>query len=97
MATRSAKRTFEDIRKSILINLSTGQKTVNEIAKQTKINWKTVDNHLVYLIGRKFVTEVFSSEFVRIVELSEKGEELVRKIEPAIIIKKLHKKGVLRL
>ena len=47
----------------------------NQISKETSINWKTVDNHLVHLIGKGLVKEVFSSQYVKIVELSDKGKE----------------------
>lgn len=73
------KRTFREIRKSILLALSKGQLTVNEIAKQSEINWKTVNNHLIYLTGRGFVKEVFSSSYVRIYELTEQGKNFILK------------------
>ena len=73
----NGKRTFEEIRRDILKFLSNGQTTINHISNQTDINWKTVDNHLVYLIGRGLVNEVFSSEYVRIYELTEDGKDYV--------------------
>ncbi len=73
----NGKRTFIEIRKDILKTLSVGQNTINHISSQTGINWKTVDNHLVYLIGRGLVNEVFSSEYVRIFELTEDGRDFV--------------------
>ena len=69
------KRTFSELREIILNTLLGGKKTLNEVSKASGINWKTVDNHIVYLIGRGMVTEVFSSPYVRIVELTEKGKE----------------------
>tara|TARA_Y100000310_G_scaffold345591_1_gene467005 strand:- start:5550 stop:5876 length:327 start_codon:yes stop_codon:yes gene_type:complete len=75
----SKKRSFDKIRTNILLNLSKGQKTLNQISKETGINWKTVDNHIVYLVGRGLVTEVFKSSFVRIYELSEEGKEFLLK------------------
>ena len=71
------KRTFKEIREKMLLALSKGQLTVNEIAKQAKINWKTVNNHLIYLTGRGFVKEVFSSPYVRIYELTEQGKNFI--------------------
>ncbi len=68
------KRLFKEIREAILKNLATGRKTINQIANETEINWRTVSNHLTYLMGKKLVTEVFHSEYVRIFELSEEGE-----------------------
>jgi len=73
----NGKRTFEEIRKDILKSLSNGQNTINHISNETNINWKTVENHLIYLIGRGLVNEVFSSEYVRIFELTEEGKDYV--------------------
>ena len=73
----NGKRTFIELRKDILKCLSKGQNTVNHISNETNINWKTVDNHLTYLRGRGLINEVFSSEYVRIYELSEDGKEYV--------------------
>lgn len=78
---REPKRTFKQIRKLVLINLNSGKKTINQIANETDINWKTVEKHLTYLIGKKLVNEIFSSEYVRILELTEQGQEEVNRIE----------------
>ena len=80
----NGKRTFKDLRTSILICLSSGQHTINEISYKTRINWKTVELHLTYLVGRRLVNEVLSSRDVRIFELSEDGKTYVRSlgIEP---------------
>ena len=75
MATE--KRAFKEIRKQILLSLSKGQLSINEIAKQSKINWKTVSNHLIYLTGMGFVKEVFSSSYVRIYELTDSGKSFI--------------------
>ena len=73
------KRTFIDIRNLILISLASGQKTINQISTETQVNWKTVERHLIYLIGRGWVREVFSSAYVRIYELSAFGKDYLRK------------------
>ena len=70
----NSKRTFKELRKGILLCLSKGQMTVNEIARFAAINWKTVDNHLIHLAGRGLVKEVFNSAYVRIYELTEDGK-----------------------
>lgn len=81
---RNGKRTFKDLRTSLLICLSSGQHTINEISYKTKINWKTVELHLTYLVGRHLANEVVSSKYVRIFELTEDGKSYVRQlgIEP---------------
>ena len=75
----AAKRTFDKIRDCILISLASGQKTINQISGETQINWKTVERHLIYLIGKGWVREVFSSAYLRIFELSAFGKDYVRK------------------
>jgi len=69
------KRRFRDIRVLILKSLYSERKTVNQISSETKINWKTVDNHLIYLIGKGLVEIVFSSPYVKIFELTETGKD----------------------
>ncbi len=69
-----AKRSFNMIRALILFSLIEKERTINQISQNTSINWKTVENHLTYLLGRGLIREVHSSEYVRIVELTEKGK-----------------------
>lgn len=73
------KRTFIEIRNCILLSLASGQKTVNQISVEAKVNWRTVDNHLIYLMGKTLVKEVFSSSYVRIFELTAFGKDYLRK------------------
>ena len=73
------KRTFIDIRNLILISLASGQKTINQISSETQINWKTVERHLIYLIGRGWAREAFSSAYVRVFELTAFGKDYIRK------------------
>jgi predicted transcriptional regulator len=74
------KRRFQELRNSIL-NLLKNKKefTLNQIARSAKINWKTVDNHITYLIGRGFVKEIFNSPYVRIVQITERGLKQLKK------------------
>lgn len=78
------KRKFVQIRDSILFQLSFGKKTVNQIASEMGANWKTVDLHLMYLIGRGMVVEVFKSDYARIYDLSEDGKKYVALINPSL-------------
>ena len=75
----SLKRTFIEIRNSILLSLASGQKTINQISNETEINWKTVERHLIYLMGKGWVREVFSSAYVRVFELTAFGKDYIRK------------------
>ncbi len=74
MSRRQPKRKFKEIRKIILKDFEKGERTVNEIAQSTGLTWRTVDNHLVYLIGKGLVEPVFVSEYVRIYRLKEAGK-----------------------
>ena len=78
-STFNVKRTFVEIRNSILLSLAEGQKTINNISSETQINWKTVENHLVFLVGKGWVREVFSSSYVRIYELTAFGKDYLRR------------------
>ena len=61
------------------MSLASGQKTINQISIEAQINWRTVDRHLVYLIGKGWVREVFSSSYVRVLELTAFGKDYIRK------------------
>ena len=81
------KRRFIEIRNYILLSLASGQKTINQISSETQINWRTVERHLIYLIGKGWVREAFSSAYVRIFELSAFGRDYLRKhVSKSIII-----------
>ena len=89
------KRNFSEIRELLLVTLSKGKKTLNTLAGEAGVNWKTTDNHLNYLKGKGLVAEVFSSPYARIFELTDKGREFVEKIYPDGIkfVKKEDKNG----
>ena len=73
------KRTFVNIRTAILLSLASGQKTINQISSEAQVNWKTVERHLIYLVGKGWVREAFSSAYVRIFELTAFGKDYLRK------------------
>lgn len=77
---KEGKRTFSELRRKILITLSYGRKTINQVAQETGINWKTVEKHLTYLLGKKAIDEVYSSDYLRIFDLNEKGKGMVEKL-----------------
>ena len=75
----ATKRRFPELRLLILRGLSSGQKTVNQLSQDVGINWRTVDKHLVHLIGRGYVSPVFTSPYVKIFQITEAGRHaLVR-------------------
>ena len=78
---KDQKRTFIQIRKLILASLVGGKKTINQISLDAGVNWRTVEKHLTFLIGKKYVAEIFSSEYVRIFELTSFGTNFIKKVE----------------
>lgn len=93
MESQQKKRTFLELRDLILDNISSEQKTLNQIASETGINWKTVDNHMTFLMGKGLAKEVFSSRYVRIVEITEKGIEKLSSGKNSGSRSKFEKKG----
>jgi len=69
LSERQPRRHFKEIRQIILRDLLMGQRTVNQIAENTGLTWRTVDNHLIYLSGKGLVEPVFVSEYVKIYRL----------------------------
>jgi predicted transcriptional regulator len=78
---KKVKRTFSKLRENILITLAEDKKTINEISRKADINWRTVESHLNYLSGRGLVNEAFSSDYVRIFEITPEGEEYIKKVK----------------
>lgn len=78
---RDSKRTFYELRNEIIVTLSKGKMTINQIANESGINWKTVEKHLTYMIGKKIVAEIFSSEYVRVFELTSQGTDYVEELK----------------
>ena len=72
------KRKYAELRQLILRNLSSEQKTVNQVATETGINWRTVDNHIIYLAGKGYLKEVFVSRYVKIYEITERGQTALK-------------------
>jgi len=75
----ATKRRFATLRLLILNVLSAGQKTVNQLATESGVNWRTVDNHLVYLVGKGYAATVFSSPYVKIFQITEAGRAALQK------------------
>ncbi|MBT4114531.1 hypothetical protein HOD83_00065 [Candidatus Woesearchaeota archaeon] len=75
MATKQAahKRTFREIRKSLLLNLTQGQKNVNQLADAAHVNWHTTRRQMIYLIGFGYARYVVNYPQVKIFEITEKG------------------------
>jgi len=91
-APTSQKRTFDLIRHILLLELSKGEKTINQLSVKSGINWKTVEKHLVYLMGRKWVTEIFNSRFVRIFGITKQGIEHLAELKSRKALENVDKK-----
>ncbi len=76
-----SKRTFVEIRRNLLSSMKNGKKTINQLASVAGVNWKTTQRHLIFLMGKGFVHEVFSSPYVKIYDLTDKGKEVIKKVE----------------
>ena len=65
----------------LLSSMKDGQKTINQLASVAGVNWKTTQRHLIFLTGKGFVHEVFSSPYVKIYDLTDKGKKVIKKVE----------------
>ncbi|MFT4303843.1 MAG: hypothetical protein ACMXYG_04715 [Candidatus Woesearchaeota archaeon] len=72
------RKKFTTIRNLILKSLTEKRKTINQLAKDIGVNWRTVESHLTYLSGKKHIIEVLSSEYVRIFDITDSGRKLVQ-------------------
>lgn len=72
------KRTFEVLRNKLLRTFVTGQKTVNQAASEAGINWRTVNNHITFLLGKGYLKPIFVSQYVKIYEITEEGTRVLR-------------------
>jgi predicted transcriptional regulator len=70
-----SRRTFSTLRSTIMLALSKGTKTINQISTETGINWRTVELHLTYLVGKGLAKEIFNSTYVRIFTLTDEGKK----------------------
>lgn len=75
----ATKRRFDELRLLILAGLGSGQKTVNELATDTGINWKTVDNHIIHLVGRGLAAFIIVTPYVKIVQITEAGRAALQR------------------
>lgn len=83
------KRCFKEIREEILNSLLGKKNTINRISKITNINWRTVENHLTYLVGRGLIEEVLSTDYVRVFDITEQGRKFMKLTNGEYIEKKL--------
>jgi len=76
------KRTFGEIRREILLALSSSNEcSINFLSRTCGTNWRTVEKHLVYLVGRGYAKEIYSSSYVRILKATERGQAIATILE----------------
>ncbi|RJQ19967.1 hypothetical protein C4580_04755 [Candidatus Woesearchaeota archaeon] len=64
--SRKHRKTYREIRQLILDAFDSGERTVNDIAQTTGLTWRTVNLHLIYLLGTQKIEPVFISSYVKI-------------------------------
>jgi predicted transcriptional regulator len=80
MVVGGSKRKFDEIRIRMLKTLSSNkQQTMNELANNSGLCWRTVKSHIIYLKGKGWAKEVLITPYVRIFEITEKGTEESKK------------------
>ena len=75
------KRNFSKIRRTLLKDLYSSPKNLNELSKSSKVNWRTTRNHMVYFVGKGYAQEIFSSPQVRIFKITQMGMEVLARNE----------------
>jgi predicted transcriptional regulator len=67
------RRDYLTIRLLILLTLSNKEKSVNQIAHDTKINWRTVAKHLEHLTQQGLTQQYYFAQQLKIYALTDKG------------------------
>ncbi len=73
------RRTFEQIRKTLIRELAKGDKNLNQLARASEVNWKTAENHLIYLIGKGYAIKTIDSPYVKVFRITDKGNKVKNK------------------
>lgn len=72
-----ARRNYLTIRLLILLNLSEKTKSVNELASDAHINWRTTAKHLAYLESKGFVEKHYFAEHLSIYRITKLGFDVL--------------------
>jgi len=73
------RRTHRQIRFLILTALKNKNKSIHEISRIAKVNWRTTELHLTFLKGKEFVTEVFRHHQLRVFGITKLGLVYLKK------------------
>lgn len=71
------RKTYLIIRLFILQSLLQKEKSVNNIAYDTGINWRTADKHLDYLLEQGFVSKFYFAEQLKIYAITDLGKQVI--------------------
>jgi predicted transcriptional regulator len=75
------KRSFKEIQLVVLRKLRTKQKTIYQIAKQTKTHFRTIRHQLILLKNQGYVNLVFELDHIRVFAITKQGYKYLRKLE----------------
>lgn len=75
------KRTYKGIQLVILRKLRTKQKTIYQIAKQSKTHFRTIRHQLALLTDLRYVELIFQLDHIKVVAITKQGYKHLRKLE----------------
>ncbi len=75
------KRKFKAIQLVILRKLRTKQRTIYQIAKQTKTDFRTIRHQLILLRGQGYVELAFELAHIKVFAITKQGYKYLRKLE----------------
>ncbi len=75
------KRRFSEIQLVILRTLKTKQRTIYQIAKKTKTDFRTVRHQLILLRGQGYIELVFELNHIRVFAITKDGSRYLRELE----------------
>ena len=75
------KHTFKEIQLLILRKLRTKEKTIYQIAKKTKLDFRTVRHQLILLRGQGYVNLIFEHAHIKVFAITKLGYKYLRKLE----------------
>ena len=75
------RRSNRKLRILILTSFQNQTLPIREISNRAGIDWYSTERHLTYLKGRDIVKEVFRHRLLRLFELTELGEDIVKAIK----------------
>tara|TARA_Y100000310_G_C20122533_1_gene552112 strand:+ start:240 stop:488 length:249 start_codon:yes stop_codon:yes gene_type:complete len=75
------KRKFKEIQLVVLRILKTKKRTIYQIAKKTKTDFRTVRHQLILLRGQGYVNLDFELEHIKVFAITEEGIKYLWKLQ----------------